>query len=63
MMVNLTHISSWILIAGAVVVAIVLLRFFSHLFHFIVRFFWHGCATAVVLVAVYVLLHSFLLIL
>ncbi len=58
MMVNLTHISSWILIAGAVVVAILILRFFSHLLHFVVRFFWHGCATAIVLVAVYVLLRS-----
>ena len=60
MMINLIHMNSWVLIAGVVVVAILVLRFFSHLLHFVVRFFWHGCATAVVLVAAYVLLHSFL---
>lgn len=58
MMVNLTHISSWIWILGAVVVAIIALRFFSHLFHIVIRFFWHGCATIVVLLAAYFLLHS-----
>ncbi len=58
MMINLTHISSWILMAGAVVVTVVALRFFSHLVHFVIRFFWHGCATFIVLVAAYILLHS-----
>ncbi len=57
-MINLTHISSWIFIVAAIVVAIVILRSFSHLVHFVFRFFWHGCFTAVVLVALYVVLHT-----
>jgi hypothetical protein len=40
------------------VLVIVALRFFSHLFHFVIRFFWHGCFTAVVLLAVYVVLRT-----
>lgn len=58
MTIDFIHISSWVWIIAAVVLAIVLLRFFSHLLHIVIRFFWHGCATAVVLVAVYVLLRS-----
>ncbi len=58
MMVNLLHVSSWVLIAAGVVIAIVVLRFFSHLLHFVLRFFWHGCATAVVLLAVYFILRT-----
>lgn len=58
MMINLLHVSSWIWILAAGVVAIVALRFFSHLVHFVIRFFWHGCATVVVLLAAYFLLHT-----
>ena len=57
-MINLTHISSWIFIAASLVVAIVILRLFSHFFHYVIRFFWHGCVTAVVLLAVYVVLRT-----
>lgn len=57
-MINLTHISSWIFIAATIVVAIVILRFFSHLVHYVFRFFWHGCFTAVVLLALYVVLRT-----
>ncbi|HSB02435.1 MAG TPA: hypothetical protein VLE49_17415 [Anaerolineales bacterium] len=58
MMIDLTHISSWIWILGSVVIVILLLRFFSHIFHIIIRFFWHGCATAFVLLAAYFILRS-----
>ncbi|HLO32757.1 MAG TPA: hypothetical protein VK249_26670 [Anaerolineales bacterium] len=62
MTIDLSHISSWIWITGVIVIALVILRFFSHLvagvFHALIRFFWHGCATAVVLLAVYFILRS-----
>ncbi len=57
-MINLTHINSWIFIVAGLVVAIVALRFFSHLVHFVIRFFWHGCATGIVLLAVYFILRT-----
>lgn len=57
-MINLLHVSSWIWVVSALVVAVVVLRFFSHFVHIVIRFFWHGCATLVVLVAAYILLHS-----
>ncbi len=57
-MINLLHVSSWVFIVAGVIVAIVILRFFSHLIHFVLRFFWHGCATAVVLLAAYFILHT-----
>ena len=57
------NISSWIWIAVAVVFIVVVLRFFSHLvahvFHVVISFFWHGCATAVVLLAIYFILRAF----
>ena len=59
MMINLLHLSSWVLIAAGIVIAIVVLRFFSHLLHFVFRFFWHGCATGIVLLAVYFILRTF----
>ena len=57
------NISSWVWIVTAVVVIVLILRFFSHLvahvFHIVISFFWHGCATAVVLVAIYFVLRAF----
>jgi hypothetical protein len=57
-MIDLSHISSWIWIVASIVIVLLALRFFSHLFHIVIRFFWHGCATAVVLLAAYFILRS-----
>jgi hypothetical protein len=61
-MINLSHLSTWIWLIAALVVLFLILRYFSHLvahvFHFIISFFWHGCATVVVLLVVYLILRS-----
>lgn len=61
-MVNLSHLSTWIWLLAALIFLFLILRFFSHIvahiFHFVVNFFWHGCAIVVVLIVVYLLLRS-----
>lgn len=60
MSVNLSDISSWFWLAIGLVIAFLILRYFFHvvvhIFHFIMSFFWHGCATVLVLIAVYYVL-------
>ena len=65
MIINVSNISgiSWFWIIIGVVILFIILRFFFHIvlriFHFIVRFFWHGCATAVILLVLYFILRAF----
>ncbi|HLO16859.1 MAG TPA: hypothetical protein VK206_18640 [Anaerolineales bacterium] len=62
MMIDLSHIN-WIWLIAGLIIVFVVFRFFSHIvahvFHFIVSFFWHGCATVVVLLVVYFILRAF----
>ena len=55
-MINLSHISAWIWILIGVVTLFLILRFFSHIVHFIVNFFWHSCLVVVVLVVIFFIL-------
>lgn len=61
-MVELSHISSWLWIAGSLVILFIVVRFFSHIlasiFHSILRFFWHGCITVVVVFVIYFILRA-----
>jgi len=61
-MVNLSHVSSWIWIIASVVILFILVRYFFHIvvhiFHFIFSFFWHGCATVIVLLVIYFILRA-----
>ena len=61
-MVDLSHISSWIWIAGSLVFLFVVLRFFSHILartvHVVLGFFWHGCITVIVLFVLYFILRA-----
>jgi len=63
MTIGFLHINSWIWLIVALVLIFVVLRFFSHiaghLFHFVVGFFWHGCITAVAILAIYFVLRAF----
>ncbi len=60
---DLSNFASWIWIIVAVIVVIVILRFFLHIVvravHFVMSFFWHGCALIVGLVALYFVLRAF----
>ena len=60
MALNLSALGSWFWIAIGLVVAFVILRYFLHvvvhIFHFVMSFFWHGCATVLVLAAIYYVL-------
>ena len=60
MTMDLSAISSWIWIIIGLVILFVILRFFFHIvlqiFHFLMSFFWHGCATVIVLLALYYVL-------
>ena len=60
-MIDVSHIN-WIWLIAVLVIMLVFLRFFSHIvahvFHFIISFFWHGCATVAVLLVVYFILRS-----
>jgi hypothetical protein len=59
---DLSALSSWIWILIGLVLLFVILRFFFHLvvqlLHFLMNSFWHGCATVVVLLAIYYALHA-----
>ena len=61
-MINLSHISSWIWITISLVIIFVIIRFFFHIvvriFHFVMSFFWHGCATVIVLFVIYLILRA-----
>ena len=63
MTIDLSNISSWIWIATALVILFIIFRFFFHIvirvFHFLLSFFWHGCITAIVLLAIYFILRAF----
>jgi hypothetical protein len=60
MTMDFSAISSWIWLSVGLVIVFVILRFFFHIvlqvFHFSMSFFWHGCATAIVLLAIYYVL-------
>ena len=60
MTMDLSAISSWFWIAIGLVIAFVVLRYFFHIvvhiFHIVTSFFWHGCATVIVLVVIYYVL-------
>ncbi len=57
-MINLSHISPWIWIVIGVVILFLIFRFFSHIVHFIVNFFWHSCLVVVVLVVIFFILRA-----
>jgi hypothetical protein len=62
MSTELSHIlNTWIWIIGALVIVIVILRFFLHavvhLIQLAFRFFWHILLIAVLLFAAYYILH------
>jgi hypothetical protein len=61
-MIDLSQISSWIWMIGLLLIVFLVLRYFSHilvhLVHFVISFFWHGCATAVVILAIYFVLRA-----
>ena len=61
-MIDLSHISAWIWIAAGLVIVFIILRYFLHIVvhivHFIMSFFWHGCATAIVLLLIYFILRA-----
>ncbi len=63
MTIDLSNISSWIWIAAALVILFIIFRFFFHIviriFHFLLSFFWHGCITVIVLLAIYFILRAF----
>jgi hypothetical protein len=60
MTADLSAFGSWFWIIVGLIVAFVILRYFLHvvihIFHFVMSFFWHGCATVVVLLAIYYVL-------
>jgi len=62
MTIDLSNISSWVWIIMGLVIVFVILRYFFHvvvsIFHFITRFFWHGCITVVVLLVIYYILRA-----
>jgi len=63
MTIDLSGVGAWVWIAVALVVVFIILRYFLHIvvqiFHFIMSFFWHGCATAIVLLILYFILRAF----
>lgn len=60
MTADLSALGSWFWIIVGLIAAFVILRYFFHvvihIFHFVMSFFWHGCATIFVLIAVYYVL-------
>jgi len=60
MNMDLSAIGSWIWIVMGLVILFVILRFFFHIvlqiFHFLMGFFWHGCVTVIVFLAIYYVL-------
>ena len=62
MTIDLSNINSWIWLILGVAILFVILRYFLHLVvkivHFVLSFFWHGCAVAVVLLVLYLILHA-----
>jgi hypothetical protein len=52
----------WALIIVALILLVIAIRFFAHILHFIMRFFWHGCGTIIIILIVWYLLHYFKLI-
>jgi hypothetical protein len=43
----------------ALLLLFLMLRFFAHLIHFVLRFFWHGCAFIILLGIVLAILRYF----
>lgn len=62
MTIDLSSIVSWMWIIAGLVIAFIILRYFFHIvvqiFHFILSFFWHGCVTVIVLLAIYYILRA-----
>ena len=56
----------WAIIIVALVLVLIIARYFlhivTHILHFIMRFFWHGCGTILFILLVWYLLHYFKLI-
>ncbi|HVN14373.1 MAG TPA: hypothetical protein VMT73_01435 [Anaerolineales bacterium] len=63
MSIDFSNITSWIWIVAAVVILFIIFRFFFHIvvrvFHFVMSFFWHGCALVVGLLILYFILRAF----
>jgi len=63
MTIDLSGIASWIWTIAALVILLIIFRFFFRIvvqiFHFLLSFFWHGCITAIVLLAIYFILRAF----
>ena len=63
MTIDLSGVGAWVWIAVAIVIAFVVFRYFFHIvvriIHFAISFFWHGCATAIVLLVLYFILRAF----
>ena len=51
----------WVWAIVALVIVVVILRFFLHtvvhVIQFAFRFFWHGCSIAILLLVIYFILH------
>lgn len=62
MTIDLSNINSWIWLILGLVILFVILRYFIHIVvqiaHFVLSFFWHGCAIAVVLSVLYLILRA-----
>ena len=62
MTIDLSSISSWIWLIIGLVILFIILRYFFHvvvkIVHFVLSFFWHGCAVAVVLLVLYLILRA-----
>ena len=58
MHLDLSNISAWIWIIVGVVILVLIFRFFSHIVHFIMNFFWHSCLVVVVLLVLFFILRA-----
>ena len=62
MTINLSSINSWIGLIIGLVILFIILRYFFHVVvqiaHFILSFFWHGCAVVFVLLVLYLILRA-----
>jgi hypothetical protein len=62
MTIDLSSINSWIWLVLGLVILFVILRYFFHvvvkIVHFVLSFFWHGCAVAVVLFVLFLILRA-----
>lgn len=57
-----SSVVQWVVIIIALIALVIAIRFFTHILHFVLRFFWHGCGTVIIILIVWYLLHYFKLI-